>query len=263
MSSTPRAWCSAIVACLAATAPSPLPAQTIINIERLQPQDVTGWHASVGGAFSVSGGNDDHFDLSTGFALGYRWAPHWIRLFTGLEYRAEDGASTTDNRYAHLRYGYEFSRWWRTFHFAQLQQNQSLLLQERALLGSGVRRTLFRTERTLVDIGTGAMYERELLDAEQLQAVEAAESRTWRMANLFVVSRQFRHNLRLIGVGYLQPDLGDLDDFRALTDLSFLVGLGPMVDLTLRFEWRHDSRPPTGIERGDYLFETGVVFSLR
>jgi hypothetical protein len=238
-------------------------AQTIVNVERLQPGDARGWHGSIGGSFKVTGGNEDVLDIKTGFSVGHRWDAHWLRLFTGVDYRSREGTRTTDNRFAHLRYTYVLSESWQTFHFTQLQQNQALLLRERVLLGSGVRRTLYRSPRSSFDLGTGAMYERELLDAERIGPDDVVQARAWRMANMAVASRQFRDNLRFVGVAYLQPDLADLADYRALADASLLVGLGPMVDLTLRFEWRHDSRPPSTIGPTDYVFETGIVVSLR
>jgi hypothetical protein len=100
--------------------PPRLHSQTILNVERLQPADVVGWHASVEGALGLSGGNDRFVDVGTGFAVGHRWESHWLRLFTGVEYRSDDGERSTLNRFVHLRYGYELSPLWRSFHFAQL-----------------------------------------------------------------------------------------------------------------------------------------------
>jgi putative salt-induced outer membrane protein YdiY len=254
---------SIAVGLIATLLPSAASAQTILNVERLQPEDVLGWHTSVQGAFSAARGNSRYLDVTGGVVVGRRTPPHWLRLFTGMDYRSDDGDRSAHERFAHLRYGYEISRTWQTFHFVQAQRNHALLLRERTLVGSGIRRTLFRTERTLADLGTGAMYERELLDPDQAGADDDLDARVWRMANLGVVTHRFREGLRLIGVGYFQPDLADLGDYRALSDLSLLIALGPHVDLALRFEWRHDSRPPADLHSDDLLFETGVVVSLR
>jgi hypothetical protein len=258
-----RAVTVLLLVSVAAVEPRAVGAQTILNVERLQPADVLGWHASIEGAFSASGGNTESVDLTTGLALGRRAPPHWLRLFTGIEYRSDDGERSAYQRFAHLRYSYEIARNWRTFHFLQGQRNDALLLRERTLVGSGVRRTLYRTERTVADLGTGAMYERELIDPEAAGPEDVVDARVWRMANLGVVTHRFREGLRLVGVVYFQPDLGDLADYRALSDVSLLIGLGPHVDLALRLEWRHDSRPVAGRGADDVFFETGLVVSLR
>lgn len=241
---------------------APSAAQTILNIERLQPGDVELWHWGVEGALSVSEGNTDYVDVLAGVVLGHRWPSDWLRVFAGIDYRSETGEGLEYDRYLHVRHNHWYGSRWQSFHFLQLQASHASLLQRRMLVGSGVRRRLVDTATTF-DVGTGAMFEREELDGERVVGDHPIDSRVWRMANLLVATRRLTDAVRLIGVAYVQPDFTDVEDLRALSDLSLLVALSRNVDLALRGEWRYDSRPPTDVGRHDFLLRTGVTVSFR
>lgn len=237
-------------------------AQTILNIERLQPDEVEGWHWGVEGDFSLAEGNSEYVDVLAGVVLGHRWSGDWLRVFTGIDYRSETGEGTQNDRYFHLRLNHWLAERWQSFHFVQLQASRSNLLQRRVLLGSGLRRRLL-DGRTTLDVGTGAMYESEDLDGDRLEGSHPEESRVWRMANLIVATRRLSETVRLVGVGYVQPDVSDFGDARLLADVSILFSITENVDLTVRNEWRRDSRPPENVEESDYVISTGFTVSFR
>jgi putative salt-induced outer membrane protein YdiY len=242
--------------------PAAAAAQTILNVERLQPGDVEGWHYGVEGEFSLSRGNTEYVDLLSGVVLGHRWSGDWLRMFVGLDYRSETGEGLENDRYLHVRHNHWWAERWQSFHFVQYQASHDGYLRRRALVGTGVRRRLVDGTTTL-DVGSGAMYEREDLDGARVTGDHPLEARVWRMANLVVATRQLSESVRLLGVAYVQPDLADFGDLRTLTDLSLLVALTEQVGLTLRGEWRRDSRPPGDRKRDDVVFRTGITVSFR
>lgn len=237
-------------------------AQTILNVERLQPGDVRGWHWGVEGAFSVSRGNTEYLDVLAGVVVGHRWPDDWLRGFVGYDYRSETDEGLERDQYLHVRYNHWLAARWQTFHFIQLQASHENLLQQRVLLGSGVRHRILDGAMTL-DVGTGAMYEAEELDADRVVGDHPVDTEVWRMANLIVAVRPLTETVRLVGVGYIQPDLSAFDDVRTLTDLSLQIALTENVDLTVRGEWRHDSRPPENVVPDDVVVRTGFTFSFR
>jgi len=243
-------------------APASGASQTILNVERLQPGDVEAWHWGVEGEFSVSRGNTEYLDLLAGVVLGHRWARDWLRMFVGLDYRSETGEGLENDRYLHVRYNRWWAEHWQTFHFVQVQASHDSYQEQRALLGTGLRRRLVGGTTTL-DVGSGVMYEREDLDAAQVTDDHPLEARVWRMANLVVATRQLSEAVRLLGVAYIQPDFADFGDLRTLADASLLIALTDNVGLTLRGEWRRDSRPPGDRKRNDLVFRTGITVSFR
>lgn len=237
-------------------------AQTILNVERLQPGDVTGWHWGLEGELSLSRGNSDYVDALAGVATGHRWSDDWLRLFLGLDYRSQTGAALENDRYLHARYNRWLTPHWQTFHFIQLQASRRNLLQRRTLFGSGLRYRLV-DGRTTFDMGTGVMHERENLDADRIVDDHPVRARVWRMANLLVGTQRLSESLRLVGVAYIQPDFADFGDLRTLADLSLQVALTERVDLITHAEWRHDSRPPAEVNEDDFLLSTGFSFTIR
>ena len=253
--------CTAAILAVLAAVPRPASAQTILNVERLQPGDVEEWHWGVEGAFAVSQGNTEYLDVLAGVVTGYRWPGDWLRLFTGLDYRSETGEGLERDQYLHLRFNHWLAARWQTVHFVQLQSSRANLLQQRVLVGSGLRHRVVDATTTL-DIGSGVMYEAERLDEERVIGSHPVSSRTWRMANLIVATRPLTESVRLISTGYVQPDLADFDDTRLLTDLAILISLTESVELTVRGEWRHDSRPPEDVVPNDVVVRTGFTFSF-
>jgi hypothetical protein len=78
-----------------------------------------------------------------------------------------------------------------------------------------------------------------------------------------VVNQRLRTDVRFVGVAYVQPRYDDLGDARTLTDLSLLFALTDEVDLAVRWQWRHDTRPPGGVEPDDFKFTSGFTVALR
>lgn len=83
------------------------------------------------------------------------------------------------------------------------------------------------------------------------------------MANLIVATRGLSETVRLVGVAYLQPVFSDFGDARVLADVSILFSVTENVDLTVRNQWRWDSRPPEGVDENDYVISTGFTVSFR
>lgn len=239
-----------------------LPAQSILNVERLQPTDVSGLHARLDASASITGGNTEVVDLGGTGIAGYASAAHWVRLLAGATFLSEEGTDLVNDRFAHARYNYGLSSRLRTFHFAQIQTSLNLLLSRRLVAGSGVRWTAVQRARVSLDLGTGVMWEEERLDRERLRAAEGDLTRVLRAANLMAVRWKIRDGTRLRGVTYAQPELGEPDDFRILTDLTLSTALGGGVDLNVTFRWRHDSEPPADLDRNDFTLGSGLELNF-
>jgi hypothetical protein len=253
----------ASLACLLlGVAGGPAAAQTILNVERPESPDESGVWGAVDASGSLAVGNTDVLQVKGGLLVGYRAAAHAVRVYAGGELLRGSGSDVLKNGYAHLRYNHALGPRWRTFHFVQLQSNQNLLLERRLLVGSGIRARARSGERATLDLGTGLMLEDERLDASRLSPTDEARTRTARVSNLLVFSLRIREGVRLVEVAYLQPRLSDPGDLRLLNDLALLVALARRANLTVTAEWRHDSRPPAGIEAHDLRLSTGLTFAL-
>ncbi|MGW8265398.1 MAG: DUF481 domain-containing protein [Longimicrobiales bacterium] len=243
--------------------PVPGTGQAILNVERLQPGEVDGFHAEMNARLNLAGGNTDVFQAGGTLGVGFRAPRHWTRAFLGIDWLRKDDADLVDNRYLHVRYNYFFREEIRTFHFFQLQTNLNLLLKRRWLVGSGLRFQTLAGEGGSVDLGSGLMYEAETLREEALEEGEEARTRTIRLSNLLAASWDLTEATRLVAVVYHQPDVGRLEDYRLLGELGVAVEMTSALGLQVALDWRHDSRAPGSLKDDDLGLRTGITYRLR
>lgn len=238
-------------------------AQTILNTERFQLGEVQGPHLTTSLSVAGRSGNSEIFIADASGIAGLYSPQHWLRMIYGGTYLADGDRSLLDSRFLQLRYSWMPTERLQTFHFVQVQQNESLRLRSRWLVGSGVQRDIVRGERTSFSLGTGAMLEWERLDPDEIHPDDPTARDTVRMANLCVLRHETRNGVRILNITYFQPRFDDLGDFRVLNDLGITVPVTDKVRLTLSGEWRRDNRPPAALERDDLSFKMGIALDFR
>jgi len=249
---------------LLALVPTPrAAAQVILNTERFQLREVDGFHLGADLSASVQRGNSKVLNISSSGIVGLLEGRHWTRVIFGGQFLRTEDRSILDQQFVQLRYSYILSPTLRTFHFVQAQKNETLLLQSRWLVGTGIRHTFVETERTMVAAGTGVMGEWERLDQDRLGPDDERALDAVRMANVAVVSRNFPTGARLINILYVQPDLASPSDLRILNDLGLAVPISNRVSATMSAEWRRDTRPPSTLARDDFILKMGLGIDFR
>ena len=216
-----------------------------------------GPHVSADIALSLKRGNAEVLDLSSSGMFGTLVGRHWPRLIFGGRYLSDEEGSILDDQFVQLRYSYILSPETRTFHFLQVQKNQTLLLESRWLLGSGVRRTVLETERTSLSVGTGVMGEWERFDLS-----DSPKESALRMANLAVLSWSLATGARILNILYVQPELRKLGDVRILNDLGLSMPLTAAFHATISLEWRRDTRPPAALSKDDVSLTAGFALDM-
>jgi len=243
--------------------PSPGKGQAILNVEGLQGEEVEGVHGEVSARLRFASGNTDLSQVGGDLGVGFLSERHWLRAYGGVERLEQKGKDILDNRYVHLRYNYRFSERLRTFHFFQLQANQNLLLDQRRLLGTGLRYRVLGGTRNRLEIGSGLMLERERLNAEKLGPEEDPNTETVRLSNLMVGSGFLGEGRRWVTVVYYQPNMREFQDYRLSGEVGLGVELVASLQLDVALTWRHDSRAPADLEKDDLGFKTGFTYRIR
>ena len=238
--------------------PAAAPAQTILNTERFQLDEVDGHHLSADFSLSFQGGNARVLDASVSGMAGTLSGSNWLRAIFGGRYLSTRESSVLDAEFLQLRYSRVLSPATRTFHFLQVQRNRTLLLRGRWLAGSGMRTDVVRSRRGTLALGTGVMGEREALDPDRLGEDEEARTGAVRLANLAVFSWEADRGPRILNILYVQPDVSAFGDIRILNDLAFTAPLADRISSSLSLEWRHDTRPPGTLGRDDVRLAAGL-----
>ena len=238
-------------------------AQSIVNTELKSTDDNRKYFAEIEGAFEIQKGNTELFEMESSVILGYNInSKHLVKFIFGNTHLSEDSESIENDSYAQIRHNFKFSNNIKSFAFIQYQKNLNLLLMERFISGGGIR---YDTKQKHFDfgIGSGVMYENEVLFDDDLLQSEENNTTTIRMAGLSTISFSINEVVSIHNTTYLQPSFSNFfRDFRLLNELTLLVELGEVLSLENQFTFRHDSDPPSVLKEDDFAFMSGIVISF-
>lgn len=236
--------------------------QTIVNTEKLLNIAKKGGTAGVELNFDYEQGNSDIVEINGKSLLGYGNETQSMRLMAGLRYLSKDKNRLIYRNFIHLRHNYNFTESIRSFSFYQLQRNNSLLLKRRQLLGAGFRKVFKFADSLKFDVGSGLMYENEILSQADTVNNESKDQSTYRMTNIVTFFYLMKPYLSILNALYFQPNVSDFGDYRLLNELSFLFAISKNLKLDISAIWRHDSHPPLGLKRNDISIQTGIVITF-
>lgn len=235
--------------------PLTLSGQVIRNYENLDQRSGDDTYATVSLAVDGNTGNANYVDVDVAGALGFRGERHWLRLYPTYRLRRSGDRNTINEWAGHLRHSYVFSPALRSYAFLQVQSDQALDLDLRLLMGGGLRRTVLELGEGGVDVGVGAMLERE-------RTADGSETSDVRGANL-LAARGRAGPVNLTATGFFQPLLDAWADHRVALTGTMGVPLSRRLQVDVTFHWRRDTRPPPGIVVDDAGMKVGFTFSTR
>ncbi|MFN3714179.1 MAG: YdiY family protein [Alcanivoracaceae bacterium] len=217
----------------------------ISNIETQRPgPPPEGWSGNV--EFSASGksGDVEEDRYAIGGRLGFRADKNTIfGVLQAAESRSQ-GVKTADEAFAHLRAIHQYSERLAGEGFVQFQENEFANLLSRYLAGAGGRFQLLYTEDSYsVYMGLGVFHEWERTDLGTF----TDRQKTWRLNNYWSYQHQLNEQVNWYGTLYLQPDMDNVDDYRALLDTGFVVRLTGSLRMRVSYNLRHDSEPPQNL----------------
>lgn len=136
----------------------------------------------------------------------------------------------------HLRYNRTLNNRWTLEAFAQGQFDERLRIGFRALLGSGARLQLLKTDEQQLYLGLAYMYEYDQVFDSTL---------VWqdnRMSSYFSFNLKPLDNLIFTGTTYYQPVIGLINEFRLSSNTSLLIRITDRFSLRSSFSITYDTR---------------------
>ena len=235
-----------------------LQGQTIVNTETLliQGDSTLVWTAGIGGDFSR--GNIHVTDLSVDAGITIdRGLTVW-KLMTSYNRLAEDGTTIQGNSFGHLRWEWGDVSRVHFFGFLQTSSNNVLLMQQRNLLGAGVKYRLVDKEKGWLSFSYGCFWEQEIY------LPEVVETDTDLLRSSAIVSGQLNpspeFSTRL--TAYIQSDYRNWADSRAYVEWAFDVSLTERVAFEYNFGLRWDGEPHAGLSAWDLGSTIGLRFGF-
>lgn len=227
-------------------------AYAIVDVESLRNRagNETGYSSSGNLQASGASGNSDRADVSFSALLQYLGNGFSNLFVIGSEYGETSGNRSADEQLIHLRHTRVLTKRSDWEVFSQLQQNEFTRLEERTLLGSGIRLGFGDNSDPRLYLGLGAFYESTRNENES--------AREMGRSNIYVSHRKkTSKDISFTTTAYLQNKLDDPDDQRAIGSFSMSIPATENLDFTISVNVEHDSRSPIGVEKTDWTYKTG------
>lgn len=227
-------------------------AYAIVDVESLRNRagNETGYSSSGNLQASGASGNSDRTDVSFSALLQYLGNGFSNLFVIGSEYGETSGNRSADEQLIHLRHTRVLTKRSDWEVFSQLQQNEFTRLEERTLLGSGIRLGFGDNSDPRLYLGLGAFYESTRNENES--------AREMGRSNIYVSHRKITSkDISFTTTAYLQNKLDDPDDQRAIGSFSMSIPATENLDFTISVNVEHDSRSPIGVEKTDWTYKTG------
>lgn len=211
----------------------------IVNIEdKRKPIDTLGWVGQVDLGAKLNQNRNQVLTLSGAVRLDRLGKRGNVLLLADYRLVQVDNNNGLNAGFLHARYGYEPKGrdGWRWEAFSQVQYNEQLNLTLRFLLGAGIRRRLYRKEKSRGYVGLLYMYEYDELSESDIFY------RDHRLSNYLTFSLKVSENLTLASTTYYQPRLPNFDDTRVSTILASTVGISKKLSFNSRFSLTYDGR---------------------
>lgn len=209
----------------------------IVNIEdKRKPLDSLGWFGQLDLTGSLTKNNNTVLTAGGGLRIDRLGKKGNVLFLSDYRLVQVSGNNALNAGFVHLRYGYELADGWRWESFMQVQYNEQLRLTARFLVGTGMRRRLYKQGSSRAYLGILYMYEYdELADSDIFY-------RDHRLSSYFTINLRLSDQLRLANTTYYQPRLPDFNLTRVSSVTNLELALSSHLRVTTNFSLTHDAR---------------------
>ncbi len=233
-----------------------------VNTEKYRiPRDLQG----IAGYFELNGtvktGNADKTEAGIEGRLDWQSGNSLTFLVFESDYEWVDGERSSNEGLLHIRHVQTLTERLKAEAFGQINYDKKLLVDDRELIGSGLRYVLFKFSRSDITIGTAYMFEHENYDLPKT-AIHVSEAGVSRWSNYLTCHFNINNNVRIGGVFYYQPMFSNFSDYRVLFENNLGVKLSELLSFSVNFKLRHDSIPADGIDNLDTKTDFGIAIKF-
>lgn len=233
-----------------------------VNTEKYRtPADLQGLAGYLELSGTVKTGNVDKTEAGLEGRLDWHVGEALTFFVFESDYEWVDGNRSSNEGLIHIRHVQKLSNNLRAEAFAQVNYDKKILIDNRELIGAGLRYTLFRFSSGDVTFGSAYMFEHENYDLPS-NANHDQETKVSRWSNYLTYHINVNETVKLGGVLYYQPMFTEFSDYRLLYENNLAVKLTDTFSLSVNFKYRHDSIPPDGINSTDTKTEFGLAVTF-
>jgi hypothetical protein len=228
----------------------------IVNIESLRfLSDSNGWFGQLTAESEYKQDKVEHLKVGAGLHAAWKMNQHNILLNTTIEYEKVDATENENNFFLHLRYNYAFTDRWIGEAFFQTRYDDFLNIDQRELLGTGIRFGIIDEQSHKLFAGFTGMYEYELLtNAEVNEKIRMSD---------YLSFRYTRQEFSFTSTVYYQPEFADFSNFRATWSSQLAFEVLKKLGMFINYNINYDSNRPSGIPKSVTDLSGGLSLSFR
>ena len=233
-----------------------------VNTEKFRTDiDSAGFSGNVDISATALTGNTDFQLLSADTHLNYNWGKDYTFFVGSAGYGWQNKEAFSNQALAHLRHVVTANDFLQLEFFTQLDYNKKRLLLARELAGTGIRLKVISTNNFKLRYGLAYMFEHEEYDLPA-NSEHGRLTNASRLSSYITFNTQLKDGFSFVSVSYFQPKLNEWNDFKAISDNSFISEISSLIDITFGVSLRYDSRPPDTIKKLDTVSKFGLSFKF-
>lgn len=163
----------------------------------------------------------------------------------------------TNKGFVHLRTSKDLIKNYNMEVFMQFEFNDFMLLNDRYLLGSGLRIGFNNNKLSTTYLGIGFMIEKERYNLNVEKEMSLLRSTNY-IKNNFALSP----NIELINTAYFQIASDDFNDYRILYDGGFNFHVNDFFAITIELNYRYDNDPQGNLGNSYIQISNGMSFNF-
>ena len=141
--------------------------------------------------------------------------------------------------------------------FFQAGFNDFILIKDRKLFGSGLRKKIVQKETINSFLGIGFMQEREVYDLKQ-----NSEELLLRHTSYSTILYQMSDDIYFNNILYFQPSIRNIKDFRLLIDNEIQFKINDAFGLSININYRYDNEPHGNSKKSYFQINNGLEFDF-
>lgn len=157
----------------------------------------------------------------------------------------------------HFRFNYKISELFRTEAFIQNQHNNLLDVNDRNIIGAGIRFKFFSKENIQLYLANSYIYEIETCDSLNSNFYNHRNS-----TYLSMTASVFKNKLGIINTIYFQPKYSDFSNYSLLEQLKFDLKISNKLSLFSLYNFYYNKLTPVGRKQHLNSIHFGLGLSL-
>ena len=141
--------------------------------------------------------------------------------------------------------------------FFQAGFNDFILIKDRKLFGSGLRKNIIHKETVKSFLGIGFIHEKEIYDLKQ-----NSEESLLRYTSYSTIIFQVREDIYINNILYFQPSIKNINDFRFLLDSQLQFKINEVFSLNININYRFDNEPHGNSKKSYFQINNGFEFDF-